>query len=94
MKSPFKTVKATSTSTSTPVAEVVIKLGDLTIATRSIWQESTSRNQAASDLNQMALENPEQLLEILKQHASKFTFEIRDPNQVKPGSLEDLLGSL
>ena len=90
MNNPFASAKPAATSAK-PVKEVVIKLGDIVIATRSIWAESTSKIQAQSDLNQMALDNPQQLLEILHQHVGKLTFEYRSLEGNQGESLADVL---
>lgn len=73
-----------------PVGELQIRLGELVIATRSIWEESSARTEAYNQINDMARDAPEKLIELLKKHQGKLVFEIRS-NET---TLEDMLAGL
>lgn len=90
---PFATAKKTANDNNQPVGEVVIKLGDLTIAARSIWADSKSRNTAYNDMNDMARDEPEKFISIMEQYRDKLTFEIRTSEPSGTG-FEEFLQSL
>lgn len=74
----------------TPVGELQIRLGDLVIATRSIWNESSARTEAYNQINDMARDSPEKLVELLNKHRAKLVFEVRSNGT----TLEDMLAGL
>ena len=92
-KNPFASAKKAQEESGQPIGEVVIKLGDLTIAARSIWSESKSRNMAYNDMNDMARDNPEQFIKVLEQYRDKLTFEVRT-NEPSGVSFEAFLATL
>lgn len=92
---PFATAPATPASTATqPIGDVVVKLGGIVVASRSIWAESISRTQAYNDLNELAKSDPAKLIKILEANASKLTFEVRS-NELNQGeSFEDIINGI
>lgn len=76
--------------TQQPVGELQIRLGELVIATRSIWEESSARNLVYNQINDMARESPEKLVELLNKHRAKLVFEVRS----NATTLEDMLAGL
>jgi len=91
--SPFATAKKAQEESQQPIGEIIIKLGDLTIAARSVWAESKSRNTAYNEMNDMARDDPEKFIKILEQHRGKLTFEIRT-NEPSGIGFEDFLQTL
>lgn len=95
MSNPFATkAKTQATDTNTPVAEVLIKLGGIVVGSRSIWAESTSKTQAYNDLNEMAKNDPDALIAILKANVGNLTFEVRSNELNQGDSFEDIIGAL
>lgn len=92
---PFATVTNTTNSTAAqPIGDVVIKLGGIVVASRSIWAESLSRTQAYNDLNELAKSDPAKLIKILEANASKLTFEVRSNDLNQGESFEDIINGI
>ena len=82
-----------TTSSKKPVGAIKVTLGGMTLFSRSLWQEATSNDAVANELNDLALSNPDKAKEIIKALLSKAEIEISGTGSGAT-SLADLVESL
>lgn len=97
----LKAAKAAKEKTAKPAAakatkkaDMLIRFNGLVIASQPIWEESTSQNENAKYMNDLALTDPAKYIETIKQMLEFATVEVREADNGSDESIEDALARM
>lgn len=77
-------------SNTKPIGSISVQIDGKTVFTRSVWKESTSEVEFLNEINDMAVDDPESLVEILNELKTHMNFVV-NTKQTSNKTLADLI---